>query len=277
MREELTRIEEQLKKIVEQHAARIFASTDVEEQLAEKLVNAMQEVIREDAEGNKTAPHIFTLNINPKFVQDVKANQQLFDRLSQSLLEVGLIEQITFNSPPSINVFPDEELADGEFEIKAMHTDIELKATHEIQPSKISPPENQIPPKAFLIVGGSKIFALEQEVVNIGRKLSNQLVIDDPRVSRHHGQLRAVKGRYMLFDIDSSGGTFVNGKRVPQAVLHPGDVISLAGVPMVYGQDAVRAISETQEYKRPDASARDSETTTVKINISKLDLDDFSD
>ncbi|MGD8457618.1 MAG: FHA domain-containing protein, partial [Anaerolineales bacterium] len=100
--------------------------------------------------------------------------------------------------------------------------------------------------------------------------LDNHLVIDDPRVSRTHGQLRAVKGRYMLFDLKSSGGTYVNGERINQVVLHPGDVISLAGVPIVYGQDAIRSISETQEYQRPETS---SDTATTNIQSEQIDLD----
>jgi pSer/pThr/pTyr-binding forkhead associated (FHA) protein len=67
--------------------------------------------------------------------------------------------------------------------------------------------------------------------------LENQLVIDDPRVSRTHAQLRAIKGRYVVFDLNSTGGTFVNGQRTSQSALYPGDVISLAGVTLVFGQD----------------------------------------
>jgi pSer/pThr/pTyr-binding forkhead associated (FHA) protein len=62
-------------------------------------------------------------------------------------------------------------------------------------------------------------------------------VIDDPRVSRAHAQLRTVKGRFVLFDLESTGGTFVNGKRASQTVLYPGDVISLAGATLIFGQD----------------------------------------
>ena len=78
---------------------------------------------------------------------------------------------------------------------------------------------------------------LTEPVVNIGRRLENQLVIDDPRVSRNHAQLRAIKGRFVLFDLNATGGTFVNGQRTSQTVLYPGDVISLAGVALIFGQD----------------------------------------
>jgi pSer/pThr/pTyr-binding forkhead associated (FHA) protein len=84
-------------------------------------------------------------------------------------------------------------------------------------------------------------------VVNIGRRPDNHLVIDDARISRLHAQLRLVRGRYMLFDLESTGGTFINGERIRQHTLRPGDVISLAGVPLVYGQDDDSAGSDTQQ------------------------------
>ena len=94
----------------------------------------------------------------------------------------------------------------------------------------------EIPEEAFLIIEGVKVFPLTQAIINIGRRLENTLVIDDPRVSRKHAQLRAINGRYVLIDLDSTGGILVNGRRTTQSVIYPGDVISLAGVEMIYGQ-----------------------------------------
>ena len=75
-------------------------------------------------------------------------------------------------------------------------------------------------------------------MINLGRRSDNHVVIDDMRVSRIHAQIRAIKEHYVIFDLDSSGGTFVNGVCLSQSTLYPGDVISLAGVDLVYGQDA---------------------------------------
>src|SRR4030095_16308881 len=97
-----------------------------------------------------------------------------------------------------------------------------------------------IPENAFLIVEGVKIHPLKESVINVGRRLENHVVIDDARISRTHVQLRAIKGHFVLFDLNSTGGTFVNGQRTSQTVLYPGDVISLAGVTLVFGQDIQR-------------------------------------
>ncbi len=94
----------------------------------------------------------------------------------------------------------------------------------------------RIPEDAFVIVDGIKVIPLSQPLIRIGRRLENNLVLDDPRVSRTHAELRAINGRYVLFDLNSTGGTYVNGVKITQSVVYPGDVISLAGVNLVYGQ-----------------------------------------
>jgi len=42
----------------------------------------------------------------------------------------------------------------------------------------------------------------------------------------------------MIFDLNSTSGTFVNGVRVHQALLRSGDVISIANYPLVYGSNS---------------------------------------
>jgi pSer/pThr/pTyr-binding forkhead associated (FHA) protein len=111
----------------------------------------------------------------------------------------------------------------------------------------VDPDSLNLPPNSYLIVDGTRILPLTQAVINIGRRPDNQIAIEDARVSRLHAQLRAIKGRFVIFDLDSTGGTYVNSQRVNQCALYPGDVISLAGYPLVYGQETA-GISETQRY-----------------------------
>jgi pSer/pThr/pTyr-binding forkhead associated (FHA) protein len=94
-----------------------------------------------------------------------------------------------------------------------------------------------IPEEAFIIMDGVKVIPLTQPIINLGRRIENTLVFEDERVSRFHAQIRAINGRYVLFDLDSTTGTFINGKRTTQSILYPGDVISLGGVNLVYGQE----------------------------------------
>lgn len=98
--------------------------------------------------------------------------------------------------------------------------------------------EASIPENAFLIMAGTQAIPLKQAHVTIGRGHDNTLVLDDPRVSRKHLEIRVIRDHFVLFDLNSSGGTYVNGQKVNQGILYTGDVISLAGVSLVFMQDS---------------------------------------
>jgi pSer/pThr/pTyr-binding forkhead associated (FHA) protein len=94
-----------------------------------------------------------------------------------------------------------------------------------------------IPSSVYLVIDGRKAIALDQPVISIGRSHENTVVLDDPRVSRKHIEIRVIRDHFVIFDLGSSGGTYVNGQRVSQGMLYPGDLISLAGVNMVFTRD----------------------------------------
>jgi pSer/pThr/pTyr-binding forkhead associated (FHA) protein len=93
------------------------------------------------------------------------------------------------------------------------------------------------PGRPFLILEGRRHVDLLQPTVSIGRALDNDIIVEDSRVSRHHAQLRRRFDRFVLYDLGSRGGTEINGYPVEECVLHAGDVISLAGVEVIYGED----------------------------------------
>ena len=97
--------------------------------------------------------------------------------------------------------------------------------------------EASIPVNVFLVVDGRKAIPLDQPLITIGRSHENTVVLDDPRVSRKHIEIRVIRDHFVIFDLNSSGGTYVNGQRVSQGILYPGDLISLAGVNMVFTRD----------------------------------------
>lgn len=69
-------------------------------------------------------------------------------------------------------------------------------------------------------------FPLEAGGLRVGRTAGqNQLVIEDPEVSRQHAQIDLVDGKARLVDRGSPNGTFVDGHRITEVVLQPGNVI----------------------------------------------------
>jgi pSer/pThr/pTyr-binding forkhead associated (FHA) protein len=88
---------------------------------------------------------------------------------------------------------------------------------------------------AFLVVDGQRAVSLDRDVTNIGRKSDNHIVLKDQHVSRYHAQIRNIKGSLIVMDLESTVGTSVNGKKVNQAFLKEGDVISVGGIPLIFG------------------------------------------
>ena len=64
----------------------------------------------------------------------------------------------------------------------------------------------------------------------VGRDKKNKLHIQSTAVSRFHAMLSAKKGDHFVRDMDSTNGTFLNGKRVKKAEIRPGDKITIANV-----------------------------------------------
>jgi hypothetical protein len=82
-------------------------------------------------------------------------------------------------------------------------------------------------------------FPLEGDQLIIGRDSSNSVAINDAEISRKHSRLSFQGGKYVLEDLGSTNGTFVNGQRLAgPVVLKPGDVVSL-GEQIVLMYDAI--------------------------------------
>jgi pSer/pThr/pTyr-binding forkhead associated (FHA) protein len=129
---------------------------------------------------------------------------------------------------------------------------------------------SSIPPHTFLIVNGTRVYRLTQETISIGRQSDNDIVLANPHVSRHHAQLQAAQGYFILFDLDSTGGTSVNGEKISRKVLQPGDIISLAGMPVIYGQGKVREdIPRSQEGAWDELD--DEKNTTLLVKGDEAD------
>lgn len=274
MKDKLKIIENQLQSFIERHSEKIIGEENAERKLIHDLVQAMENKIRVHSKIGLVAPNNFILNVHEADVRDIRENQYLLDELAAQLMISGESAGLIFGGRITINVFPNDTLEKGNFELIASWKESELSDTVKIDSDTLSNKKSTLPPKAFLIVGGSKIYSLEQEATTIGRKLTNDLVIDDPKVSREHSHIKVRNGQHFIIDLDSSGGTFINGKKINQENLRPGDVISLAGVPLVYGQDAIRAVTDSQEYHPPSESSVD---VTSEDKLSDLDLETFED
>lgn len=263
MKTKLEKLEARIQELVEIRMVGLLPGQKIEQAIVRQLAEAVRSNVTKKA-GTKTAPNIFTLIVRPDETNPWQ-DARLLDALKETLQVVGREADLEFDAPPTLSVATDAALAPGETRVVASRKVETLGPTNSItQNTPAQTDENAIPDNAFLIIDGKKVFPLGGLVVNIGRRMENQLVIDDPRVSRTHAQLRAIKGRYVVFDLNSTGVTFVNGQRTSQSILYPGDVISLAGVTLVFGQDNPPPRLDLTDTGPLDAHPLDRTTVVLK-------------
>jgi len=78
--------------------------------------------------------------------------------------------------------------------------------------------ENETAVKSIRLQGGA---------ISIGRANDNDVLISDRTVSSHHARIFTYFNASYIEDLNSTNGTFINGKRVQKHTLHPGDVVRL--------------------------------------------------
>ncbi len=94
------------------------------------------------------------------------------------------------------------------------------------------------PLASFLVRSGvltGQRLAVKTPIVNVGRADYNDVVVPDPSVSTSHAKLQRREGVWVLVDLDSTNGTFVDGERVKgEAPLAPGAMVRLGDVQLVF-------------------------------------------
>ena len=85
---------------------------------------------------------------------------------------------------------------------------------------------------------GLKEIPLQPGLNRLGRVEDNDFQVGDDSISSHHCQIELKDGVITVWDLNSTNGTFIDGQSIQQAVLHPGQVLTLGTVPMVCEADS---------------------------------------
>jgi pSer/pThr/pTyr-binding forkhead associated (FHA) protein len=115
-------------------------------------------------------------------------------------------------------------------------------------------------------------FELGKSSIHIGRSLTNDIVLDDGRVSREHARLECGPAGCTLIDLGSSNGTRLNGLRVGRAVLKAGDVIGIGTSQIRYNAAAAYdEVEMTTKYSDEDLETLiDEDSLPFSINETSI-------
>ncbi len=101
-----------------------------------------------------------------------------------------------------------------------------------------------------------KEYPLEQPSLKIGRREGNDIRIDNLSVSGNHAKIQKVDGSYIIVDLKSTNGTFVNRKKIVQAKLHNQDEITIGKHSLIF-EDETQPPREAEALEEVAAAAEE--------------------
>jgi hypothetical protein len=260
-KQSLNRFEQLAQRLVEGSLGRLLGGrlelVDVGNQLAMAL---------EDGQREGQAPDLYYVRLHPAdYLVLWQEHPELGEKLADFLVTTAVQTGLSLPTRPLVDISEDEGLALGAVAAKALHSEpVGQQGETQIRAAPVE--DNSVlalqTVDAFLIIQGRRHVPLDRPVINLGRRVDNDIVIDSPAVSRQHAQLRWRYGRFVLYDLGSRAGTTVNGVPITEAALQPGDLISLSDVTLIYGEGLAE-----DNGRRPRSAQTDEITAAMDRSV----------
>lgn len=120
--------------------------------------------------------------------------------------------------------------------------------------------------------GITKETVLDQDMFLLGRGSDCQIIMDDTNVSRHHAELKFTDGNWVITDLNSANGTFVNSFPVSNHPLKHMDIIQVGGAMLVFNDPHTPAGGEAEKWNNEaDAEASAFNFESMKRVIHRLE------
>ena len=87
-------------------------------------------------------------------------------------------------------------------------------------------------------------YLLDQQLIRLGRHPEADILLDDITLSRQHAEVRQTPDGYVVVDAGSLNGTYLNRRRVEEALLRNGDELQVGRFRLVFYDGATRAGAE---------------------------------
>lgn len=122
----------------------------------------------------------------------------------------------------------------------------------------------------------TRALQVDSKLISIGRDPSNDFVLDHPTVSRHHARIVSKEGKHIIYDLNSSNGTFVNGNRVINSLdLLPNSLIQISSYRYYFDGHTLLEYDEGSGQVRIEVQSL-SKNVTLEKGISRSLLEDIN-
>lgn len=205
------KIEQLCASLIERAFAKTFPSDLEPAQIARKLVATMEAQTRDD-DGRLRAPGSYAVYVSPADFDRLREHQAYLERAWAKLLrDLAAKVGVEFEEGKArVTMSARETVPLGAIEIDA-------GGKPRARNFRMLTVEG-VPPGAVYAVEGTS---------RIGRSEESDIVLNDPSVSRTHAVVEIAAGRATLRDLDSTNGTFLNGRRIRAETLRDGDEVQL--------------------------------------------------
>lgn len=199
--------ERRLENLVEGVFARVFRSGVRPVELGRRMAREMDIGRSVDVRGRTLVPNDFQVVVSAVDADHLEGiRDQLEAELADAVRAHARDEGYVFSGPVVVSMWRDEALREGEFRIEA----------------RLGQGVGGVGPGSLLLPDGQR-FVLDAEPVRIGRHPDSEILLADPKASRHHAEIRAQGDGFVVVDLGSTNGTRVNGLVVGEHVLVDGD------------------------------------------------------
>lgn len=225
--------------------------------IARRLVRAMEDGQTISA-GKIFVPNVYRIALNTSTFQSFASfREPLQDELAAYLMEEADKRGVHFVGRPHVTLQSDPEVAAGRMRI---HTALaggsppgadEMQMTQALRADEIEGAVEHRRAAArepLALAAHDRVIALADPPVSVGRSLDNDVILQYPSVSRHHAQVIFRHGRWLLRDLGSTHGSWVNGHRLgsgQDCILRAGDVVNFGDVAVEVQRPAASSDSRT--------------------------------
>jgi hypothetical protein len=232
----LSRFEHFMEQIVEGSVARILGSRMQPVDIARRLERAM-ESHQTISVSRVIVPSFYRAYLNPQdFAAFEPVRTQIEQEMANYLSELAAERNFTMLEHARVVLAADEAVQRRNIQVVAEMADSQHAETTQIMAPSAAPQAERQQHALLLLPTneGPRTIPIESTNLTLGRGLSNDIILEDSRVSRHHAQLRYRARRFVITDLGSTNGTFINGERINEFRLRDGDIISLGGLELTF-------------------------------------------
>jgi len=233
----LQQLEKFAQTIIDHKLLGLFPGKVSPRQLAKEI---LKELIARKERGVSQlyAPNYFKAFMNPRDYEPILAlGKEFIYELESFLKQEAGQRELSFMGPLKVDIAQEPELMEGivvvEWDFLPDVTRRVIETQEEAEALKPKSDEDLAPSgePAFLMViegfGQGNIYPLEKNEIIIGQDAENDILIRDPLVIEKHAKIRRVGRDYIIEDLDTPSGIFVNLRRVKEKKLQEGDMVAV--------------------------------------------------